>query len=134
MHTRLIWAAGALPLANLLHALAPAPDHHQEAVAGPIMGTILTVSAIAAFVGLLRRRSWGPMLAAVTGIATIIGFALFHALPFQTEVTEPYWGDGVTNAPQVLSLVAVVATAAWLATEASATLQARRGKVDVAQA
>jgi hypothetical protein len=125
MQTRLIWAAGVLQLANILHALAPAAAHnHHEAIAGPIMGTVLTVGASVAFVGLLRRLSWAPALAVVTGIATIAGFALFHALPFRTEVTEPYWGDdGVTNVPQVLSLMVIGAAAAWLVYEALATLR-----------
>jgi hypothetical protein len=121
MRTRgLLWAAGALPVVNVVHALVPAPHHQNEAIAGPIMGTALTLAAIAAFAGLLRRRAWAPRLAVATAVATIAGFALFHALPVETAVTEPYWGDGSTNGAQVASLALIVATAGALWTAACA--------------
>jgi hypothetical protein len=84
------------------------------------------VAAVVALVGLLQRRPWAPGVALAAAIATVVGFALFHALPVDTAVTEPYWGDGTTNVPQVLSLVAIGAAAAWVVVEASAALRLRR--------
>ena len=119
MSRRLVWAAAALPAANLVHALVPAPGGQNEALAGPIMGTIVTVGALVAFAGLVRRKAWAPALAAATGVATIAGFALFHALPLRSEVTEPYWGHhGTTNGAQVASLALIVVTAIWVIVEA----------------
>ncbi len=125
MHRGLLWAAAALPVANVVHALAPAADGQHEAVAGPIMGTLLTVGGIAAFVGLLRGRPWAPRLALVVGVATLAGFALFHALPARTSVTEPYWGHhGSATAGQVATLVVIAAVAVWLIVAAWAELRA----------
>lgn len=124
---RLTWAAATLPLANVIHALAPAPHHQHEATAGPVMGTIVTVAAIVAFAGLVRRRAWAPRLALVTAGATAAGFALFHALPVQTSVTEPYWGgDGSASTAQVLTLGLIAASVLWVVVEASAHLGSRR--------
>jgi hypothetical protein len=123
MHRGLLWAAAALPVANVVHALAPAAHHQHEAIAGPIMGTLLTAGGIAAFVGVLHRRSWAPALALAVGVATIAGFALFHALPLQTAVTEPYWGEnGSATAGQAATLVLIAAVAVWLIVEARAAL------------
>jgi hypothetical protein len=124
---RLTWAAATLPLANVIHALAPAPHHQHEAIAGPIMGTIVTVAAIVAFAGLVRRQAWAPRLALVTAGATAAGFTLFHALPVQTSVTEPYWGDdGSATTAQVLTLVLIAASVAWVVVEATAQVRSRR--------
>jgi hypothetical protein len=135
MRTRLTAAAAALPAANIVHALVPAPGGQNEAIAGPIMGTVLTVSALVALAALVRRRAWAPALAAATGIATIAGFALFHAIPAHTEVTEPYWGHhGTTNAAQVTSLVLIGMAAAWVTVEALAALSFGREPAEPAPA
>ena len=124
MRRELVWAAAALPAANVIHALVPAPGGQNEAIAGPIMGTVLTVSALVAFAGLVRRKAWAPALAAATGVATIVGFTLFHALPLRSEVTEPYFGHhGTTNGAQVASLALIAVAAVWVTVEA---LQALR--------
>ncbi len=129
MHRGLLWAAAALPVANVVHALAPAADNQHEAVAGPIMGTLLTVGGIAAFAGLLRRRPWAPVLALVVGVGTLAGFALFHALPVNTEATEPYWGEhGSATAGQVATLVVIVVVAVWLTVSAWAEVRAGSGR------
>lgn len=122
MSKGLLWVAGALPLANVVHALAPGSHHEHEAIAGPIMGTLLTLGAVAAYVGLLRRRPWAPNLAVTVAWATIVGFALFHALPVQTAVTEPYWGDdGMVTGAQAASLVLIGAIAVGVITLACQT-------------
>jgi hypothetical protein len=124
---RLVWAAAALPVANVIHALAPAPHHQHEAIAGPIMGTIVTLGAIVALAGLIRRKEWAPRLALIVGGATAAGFALFHALPVRTSVTEPYWGDdGSASTAQALTLVLIAAVVAWVVAEASLHLRSRR--------
>jgi hypothetical protein len=123
---RLVWAAAALPAANVIHALAPAPHHQHEAIAGPIMGTIVTVGAIVALAGLLRRREWAARLALIVAGATAAGFVLFHALPVRTSVTEPYWGDdGSASTAQALTLVLIAAAVVWVVVEASAYLRLR---------
>jgi drug/metabolite transporter (DMT)-like permease len=116
--TRLTWIAAALPVANVLHAVTPGHDDQMEAIAGPIMGTVLTIAAVVALVGLVRDRQWAPRFAAAVGLATIAGFVLFHAFPVRTEVTEPYWGDGAATALQWLSLAVIGGVAAWLVREA----------------
>lgn len=125
MGRRLIWAAAALPAANVIHALVPAPGGQNEAIAGPIMGTIVTVGALVAFAGLVRQKAWAPALAVAASVATITGFALFHALPLRGEVTEPYWGHhGTTNGAQIASLALIVVAAVWVIVEALPTLRA----------
>jgi hypothetical protein len=124
---RLRWAAAALPVVNVIHALAPAPHHQHEAIAGPIMGTIVTLGAIVALAGLIRGREWAARLALIVAGATAAGFALFHALPVRTSVTEPYWGDdGSASTAQVLTLVLIAAVVAWVVVEASVHLRSRR--------
>ncbi len=117
MPTRLTWVAATLPVANVLHGLAPGHDNQMEAIAGPIMGAVLTV-AVVTLVGLVRHRRWAPRFAAAVGLATIAGFVLFHALPVRTEVTESYWGDGAATAQQWLSLALIGGVSVWLAREA----------------
>jgi hypothetical protein len=124
MPSHLVIAAALLPAANVVHALAPAVDGQPEAIAGPVMGTVVTISAVVALIGLLRDRPWAPVLALASGLATIAGFALFHAIPVQSDVTEPYWGHhGATNAAQVTTLVVIAAAAIWLVVEATLALR-----------
>ena len=111
--TTLELSAGALVAAQVVHGFTPA---HTEAhtLVGPIVGLILLAASIGAGVGIHRERPWGRTLLGWTGLVVVIGFVLYHALPFTSPITHPYLGKGVGAAAWV-SVFLVMAAGTWAA-------------------
>jgi hypothetical protein len=60
--------------------------------------------AIAAELAVRAGHRVGPPLAIATAMLVGLGFLLAHGLPFASERTEPYWGDGSADALQWVSV------------------------------
>ncbi|MDQ3756825.1 MAG: hypothetical protein M3394_03135 [Actinomycetota bacterium] len=114
---RLGAALGALALFQILHLLdelrtsedptGPAALLAPEAFAG-IGGALL------ALWGVRQAKSWAPTLAIVTAVLVSVGFLIVHGLPFASERTEPYWGDGSADILQWTGVLAIWATSIFV--------------------
>lgn len=111
-----LWPAAALLVAQVVHAVVPVdPDMEQsESVLGFYLGIVLLLLTTAAVVGIAQHRTYGPRLAAWTGLAVAVGFVAYHAVPWSGPISNPYVGQPV-GAPAWLSVAAAVAAGAWCA-------------------
>ena len=66
--------------------------------------------ALFALWGVRRAKSWAPTLAVVTAVLVSVGFLLVHGLPWASERTEPYWGDGRADILQWTGVLAIWVT------------------------
>lgn len=111
----LVLALGGLAVLQTLHLLDslrtddttsfPGVLLSPQGVAG-IGGTVLALVLVA------RGHAWGRPLALTAGVLVALGFVVVHGLPFASDATEPYWGDGSADALQWLGVLSILATAA----------------------
>lgn len=128
MRNRLVAIAAALTAIQVIHAAIPA-ETDAEGYVGLVVGALFVIASITALVGLAQDKPWAPRLLGLTGLAVAVGFVLYHALPFHTPATNPYFGEdkiGLLQWTPVVLCVAIGAWAAWetLRPEAARTVQA----------
>ncbi len=118
--TKLLAGTGALALVQLTHLLdvlrysdtATFPRVLADPIALTGIGT-----ATLAFAALAIHRPGGATLALVAGSAIALGFTLYHGLPFDLGVNNPYWGTGESSADliQWSTVIGAIAVGAWTA-------------------
>ena len=125
--TRLLVALAALAvvqLAHLLDVLRYAEDAEFPSVLGDPLALTGIGMALAAFVAVLRGWRLARELAIAAGAGVAIGFTLYHGIPFDIGVNNPYWGadadSDLIRWLTVLAAIAVGAVVARLATSRSA--------------
>lgn len=111
---RLTLPAAALAVAQVLHGATPAPETDEGGYVGLIGGLVLLVASIVVAVAARRGASWARPLAVVTGVGVAGGFILYHALPWHSPVTNPYFGTDGIGLVQWTPVVLCIATGAWL--------------------
>jgi hypothetical protein len=114
--SRLIALAAALLAIQVIHAAIPA-ETDAEGYVGLVVGLVFVVASITALVGLVQGKPWAPKLLGVTGLAVAVGFVLYHALPFHSPATNPYFGEDKIGLAQWTPVVLCVAIGAWAAWE-----------------
>ena len=114
MNTRLAVAAAALLVIQLVHGAIPA-ETSSEGYVGTVVGALLVIASIVGLVGAIRNRPWTPMVVGVTGAIVAVGFLLYHALPFHTPATNPYFGEDKIGALQWTPVILAIAIGAWAA-------------------
>ena len=109
---RLAVALGALAVLQALHLLdeirtseEPDPTGLASLVAPEAFAGI--GGALLAWWGVRQAKSWAPTLAIVTAVLVSVGFLLVHGLPWASERTEPYWGDGSADVLQWAGVLAI---------------------------
>ncbi len=115
---RLLWATAALWALQPVHGAVPGPAGQVEGAFGKVIGTTGTILALFAFLAVLRRWPVAPRLALVAGAGVPLAFVGYHALPIETAITQPYWGDGSASLAQWLTVIAVIAAGIWTVVEA----------------
>lgn len=132
--TKLLAGTGALALVQLTHLLdvlrysdtATFPRVLADPIALTGIGT-----ATLAFAALAIHRPGGSTLALVAGSAIALGFTLYHGLPFDLGVNNPYWGTGEGSADliQWSTVIGAIAVGAWTARTAwhTSTAPSERG-------
>lgn len=108
-------AAWALAVAQVVHGFTPA-DTEAEGYVGLVGGLFLLVAALAGVYGLRTGRLWAPDVVRWTGLAVVVGFVAYHAVPWKSPLTNPYVGEPVGAAAWVSVLVAIAA-GVWAAVE-----------------
>jgi hypothetical protein len=123
---RLVAPAAALIAIQAIHGAIPA-ETDAEGYTGLVLGAVALVASIAAFVGVVRGRSWARTLLGTTGASIAVGFVLYHALPIHGPLTNPYFGEpkiGLVQWAPVIAAIAIGAWAAWEALRAETTASA----------
>ena len=116
MRSRLIALAAALIAIQVIHAAIPA-ETDAEGYVGLVGGLILLVAGIVALVGLVQGKPWAPKLLGVTGLTVAVGFVLYHALPFKSPATNPYFGEDKIGLAQWTPVVLCIGIGLWAAWE-----------------
>jgi len=114
MNRRLTAAAVALLVIQVIHGAIPA-DTSSEGYVGAVVGAALIVASIVGIVGAVRNRPWAGSVIGVTGAIVAIGFLLYHASPWHTPVTNPYFGEDKIGVLQWTPVVLAIAIGAWAA-------------------
>src|SRR3954465_8197385 len=114
MNSRLAAAAAALLAIQVIHGAIPA-DTSREGYVGAVVGAILVVASIVGLIGAVRGRSWAASVIGATGAVVAIGFLLYHASPWHTPVTNPYFGEDKIGALQWAPVILAIAIGAWAA-------------------
>ena len=116
MRNRLVAIAAALTAIQVIHAAIPA-ETDAEGYVGLVVGALFVIASITALVGLVQDKAWAPRLLGLTGLAVAVGFVLYHALPFHTPATNPYFGEDKIGLLQWTPVVLCVAIGFWAAWE-----------------
>ena len=90
MRSRLIALAAALLAIQVIHAAIPA-ETDAEGYVGLVVGLVFVIASITALVGLVQGKPWAPRLLGLTGLGVAVGFILYHATPFKSPATNPYF-------------------------------------------
>ena len=114
MNSRLVVAAAALLAVQVIHGAIPA-DTSSEGYVGAVVGALLVIGSIVGLVGAVRDRPWAAPVIGVTGAVVSIGFLLYHALPWHTPMTNPYFGEHKIGALQWTPVILAIVIGAWAA-------------------
>lgn len=123
-------ALALVQLAHLLDVLRYGDDASFPGVLLDPLGLVGVGSAAAAFVALAAGRRYGTTLALVAGGAVAVGFTLYHGIPTDLGVNNPYWGSSGSRADAIqwLTVIGAIAIGAWTALVAwSADTQVQGG-------
>ncbi len=116
--TRLLLATAALWVLQPVHGAVPGPAGQVEGAFGKVIGTTGTILALVTFLAILRQWPAARRLALIAGAGIPLAFVGYHALPIETAITQPYWGDGSASLAQWLTVIAVIAAGIWTVVEA----------------
>lgn len=109
-----IAAAVALIVVQVVHALVP-DETDSEGSFGLVAGVVLLAASVAALAGLIARRDWGRRLLGITGAAVAAGFLLYHVVPVDSPVTNPYVGEPAVGLAQWAPVIAAIVIGIWAA-------------------
>ena len=114
MNSRLALVATALLVIQVVHGAIPA-ETSSEGYVGAVVGAALLVASIVGIVGAVRGRPWAANEIAITGAIVAVGFLLYHATPWHTPLTNPYFGEDKIGALQWTPVILSIAVGAWAA-------------------
>jgi hypothetical protein len=106
-------AAWALVVAQVQHGIVPS-ETSEHSIVGPIAGVLLLGWSVAAVVGLQRSRPSAYKILGWTGFSVALGFVLYHASPWHSAFTRPYFGESV-GVPAWISVGIAIAAGIWAA-------------------
>jgi hypothetical protein len=111
---RLALPAAALAIAQVIHGATPGPETNEGGYVGLIGGLALLVASIAVAVMARGNNPAARPLAVITGVGVAGGFILYHALPWHSPVTNPYFGTDGIGIVQWTPVFLCIAAGVWL--------------------
>jgi hypothetical protein len=117
---RLLTGTGLLVLVQLGHLLDVLRYADgvslAEVLNNPLAWTGIGV-ALAAFVAAAADHRTARPLGVMAGLAVSVGFLLYHGIPVDLGVNNPYWGTPGADADAIMwaSVIVLIAVGAWTA-------------------
>lgn len=110
-------ALAIVQFAHLLDVLRYGDDATFPAVLLDPLGVFGVGVAAAAFVAVAAELEVGRTLALVAGATVALGFTLYHGIPFDLGVNNPYWdaSGSQADAIQWLTVIGAISIGAWIA-------------------
>lgn len=118
--TKLLSGTALLAIVQLAHLLDvlrySETATFPSVLADPVAMTGIFTAA-AAFLAVATRQIFGTTAALLAGAAISLGFTLYHGLPINLGLNNPYWGSSGSNADfiQWATVIAAIAIGAWTA-------------------
>lgn len=109
-------ALAAVQLAHLLDVLRYAPEASFPGVLNDPLAMVGIGLATVAFAAVLLGWRGARGLAIAAGAGVSVGFTLYHGIPFDLGVNNPYWGpNGSADLIRWLTVLAAIGVGAWAA-------------------
>jgi hypothetical protein len=110
-------ALALIQLAHLLDVLRYGEDATFPGVLLDPLGLFGVGIATAAFAAVLTRPVTGRAFAVAAGGAVALGFTLYHGIPFDLGVNNPYWNTSGSQADAIqwLTVIGAIAIGTWTA-------------------
>ena len=109
-------------LAHLLDVFRYSDDAKATSLLFERQGQFGLIAAVVAFIAVLRRERFARELAGAAGVIVAVGFTLYHGIPFDLGVNNPYWGpDADADLIRWLTVLAAIAVGIWTARVALGT-------------
>jgi hypothetical protein len=110
-------ALAIVQFAHLLDVLRYADNATFPAVLLDPLGLFGVGVAAAAFVAVAAKLEIGTTLALLAGTTVAVGFTLYHGIPFDLGVNNPYWDTSGSQADAIqwLTVIGAIAIGAWTA-------------------
>lgn len=106
----------AVQLAHLLDVLRYADDATFPSVLADPLAIVGITAASVASVAVARRWRHARNIAITAGGSVAVGFTLYHGIPIDLGVNNPYWGpDGHADLIRWLTVLAAIAVGGWSA-------------------
>lgn len=119
-------ALALVQLAHLLDVLRYADNAAFPAVLFDPLGVLGVGIAAAAFIAVAAKLEIGRTLALVAGATVAVGFTLYHGIPFDLGVNNPYWDTSGSQADAIQWLTVIGAIAIGASTAHTAWYPAKR--------
>jgi hypothetical protein len=101
-------------LAHLLDVFRYAENAKLSSLLLERQGQFGIVAAAVAFIAVLRREPFARHLSVAAGGIVAVGFTLYHGIPFDLGVNNPYWGaDAHADLIRWLTVLAAIAVGVW---------------------
>lgn len=111
-----------IQLAHLLDVLRYADDATFPSVLADPLAIAGITAATVAIVAVARRWRHAHDVAITAGGTVAVGFTLYHGIPIDLGVNNPYWGpDGHADLIRWLTVLAAIAAGLWSALLAART-------------
>jgi hypothetical protein len=113
----LLFALLALVLvqcAHLLDVFRYSDDAKVSSLLFERQGQFGVIAAVIAFIAVLRQERFARELAVAAGAIVAVGFTIYHGIPFDLGINNPYWGpDGDADLIRWLTVLAAIAVGIW---------------------
>jgi hypothetical protein len=100
--------------AHLLDVFRYSDDANVSSLLFERQGQFGVIAAVIAFIAVLRQERFARELAVAAGAIVAVGFTIYHGIPFDLGINNPYWGpDGDADLIRWLTVLAAIAVGIW---------------------
>lgn len=133
---KLIAATAALTFTQVAHLLDVFRYDESATIAGVLTDPLallgISIAGIA-LIAVVVGSNNAPGIATFAAAAVAAGFLLYHGIPFDLAVNNPYWGDSTADFIQCATVIAAItagASTCWLAPRTAQRAGPKRVRTD----